>query len=258
MKLQDVKSIGILGAGVMGGGIAQCAIQAGQKVILRDLNDEILERTKSTILDSRFGFKKAIELGKMTQEQMDKAMSLLTLTTKQEDVKDCDIIIEAIGGGEGGRLEDKPLKLRVFGELDKQAKKGAIFASNTSMFTIADLAEATERKPQFVGFHLFSPANIMKLVEVTSTKDTLPEVAELMAELAKSWGKTPIMLKDVAGDKGFIGNRIMAAVRREAMEIIKEGVGTAEDINTAMTLGFRWPAGPMPTRGAPGARTGWK
>jgi 3-hydroxybutyryl-CoA dehydrogenase len=98
---------------------------------------------------------------------------------------------------------------------------------------------------------------VMKLVEVTSTKDTLPEVAQLMADLARSWDKTPIMLKDVPGDKGFIGNRIMAAVRREAAEILKEGVGTAEDINTAMTLGFRWPAGPMPT-GGPSARTGWK
>ena len=257
MKLQDVKCIGILGGGVMGGGIGQCAIQVGQKVIIRDLNDEILEKTRSNIVDSRFGFKKAVEMGKMTQEQMDKALSLLTLTTKVEDLKDCDIIIEAIGGGEGGRLENKPLKLKVFAEMDQLVKKDAVFVSNTSMFTIADLAEATNRKQLFAGFHLFSPANIMKLVEITSTKDTLPEVAELLADLAKSWGKTPIMLNDTPGDKGFIGNRIMAAVRREAREIINEGVGTAEDINTAMTLGFRWPAGPMPT-GGPGARTGWK
>ncbi|MBA3030598.1 MAG: 3-hydroxyacyl-CoA dehydrogenase family protein [Desulfobacteraceae bacterium] len=257
MKLQDVKCIGILGGGVMGGGIGQCAIQVGQRVIIRDLNEDILQKTKDNIVESRFGFKKAIEMGKMTQAEMDKALSLLTLTTKVEDMKDCDIIIEAIGGGEGGRLENKPLKLKVFAEMDELVKKTAVFASNTSMFTIADLAEATKRKPLFAGFHLFSPANIMKLVEITSTKDTLPEVAELLADLSKSWGKTPILLKDVPGDKGFIGNRVMSAVRRECMEIIKEGVGTAEDINLAMTLGFRWPAGPMPT-GGPGARSGWK
>ena len=257
MKLADVKSIGILGAGVMGGGIGQCAIQAGQKVIIRDLNDDILKATMDTIVESRFGFKKAVEIGKMTQEDMDKALSLLTMTTNVEELKDCDLIIEAIGGGKGGRLEDKPLKLKVWKEMDELVKKEAVFASNTSMFTIADIAEATNRKQLFAGYHLFSPANIMKLVEVTSTDDTLPEVTELLGDLAKSWGKTPIFLKDVPGDKGFVGNRVMAAVRRECREILNEGVCTAEDINTAMTLGFRWPAGPMPT-GGPGARTGWK
>ena len=258
MKLADVKSIGILGAGVMGGGIGQCAIQAGQKVIIRDLNDDILKRTMDTIVESRFGFKKAVEMGKMTQEGMDKALSLLTLTTNVEELKDCDLIIEAIGGGEGGRLEDKPLKLKVWKEMDDLVKKDAVFASNTSFFTIADIAAATNRKEKFAGYHLFSPANIMKLVEVTSTKDTLPEVTELLGDLAKSWGKTPIFLKDVPGDKGFIGNRVMMAVRRECMEILKEGVGTKEDIDTAMTLGFRWPAGPMGTTGVGSARTGWK
>jgi 3-hydroxyacyl-CoA dehydrogenase len=135
-------------------------------------------------------------------------------------------------------------------------KKDAVFASNTSMFTIADLAEVTSRKDRFIGMHLFSPANIMKLVEVTRTGDTTEDVVQLIVELSESWGKTPIILKDVPGDKGFIGNRIMAAVRKESMQIIEEGVGTAQDINLAMTLGFRWPAGPFP-QGA-NARSGWK
>jgi 3-hydroxybutyryl-CoA dehydrogenase len=139
--------------------------------------------------------------------------------------------------------------------MESIAKPDAVFASNTSMFTIADLAAATRRPERFIGMHLFSPANIMKLVEVTQTEDTLDEVVELVVALSKSWGKTPIVLKDVPGDKGFIGNRIMAAVRREAMQLIDEGVGTREDINLAMTLGFRWPVGPFPG-GA--ARGGWK
>ena len=256
MKLEDVKSIGILGAGVMGGGIAQCAIQAGKKVVVRDLSDEICDSAKDGIINSRFGFAKAVELGKMTQEGMDQALSLLSFTTKVEDLQDCDLIIEAIGGGDDGAIENKPMKLKVWAELESIINKDAVFASNTSMFTIADLAEATERKERFVGMHLFSPANIMKLVEVTKTEDTTDEVVQLIVDLSESWGKTPIVLKDVAGDKGFIGNRIMAAVRRESMQIIEEGVGTAEDINLAMTLGFRWPAGPFPQ--GPSARSGWK
>ncbi len=256
MNLEDIKCIGILGAGVMGGGIAQCAIQAGKKVLVRDLNREILDNARDVILNSRFGFKKAVEMGKMTEAQMNDAMGLLDFTTEVEDLKDCDLIIEAIGGGADGAIENKPLKLKVWEEMDNVVKKEAIFASNTSMFTIADLAAVTHRKDRFIGMHLFSPANIMKLVEVTRTKDTTDDVVKVIGDLSESWGKTPIFLNDVPGDTGFIGNRIMAAVRKEAMKLIEEGVGTPEDVNLAMTLGFRWPAGPFPS--GPNARSGWK
>jgi 3-hydroxybutyryl-CoA dehydrogenase len=93
---------------------------------------------------------------------------------------------------------------------------------------------------------------------VTSTADTAPEVADLIVELSKSMDKTPVRIKDVPGDTGFIGNRVMKAARLEAMKIVEEGIATADDVNTAMMLGFRWPAGPLPRRSAPGARTGWK
>ena len=256
MKLEDIKCIGILGAGVMGGGIAQCAIQTGKKVIVRDLTDEICDNARDVILNARFGFNKAVELGKMTEEARDKAMALLSFTTNVEDLKDCDLIIEAIGGGDDGAIENKPLKLKVWAEMDSIVQEEAVFASNTSMFTIADLAEVTTRKDRFIGMHLFSPANIMKLVEVTRTGDTTDDVVQLIVDLSESWGKTPITLKDVPGDTGFIGNRIMAAVRKEALKLIEEGVGTADDVNLAMTLGFRWPAGPFPQ--GPNARSGWK
>lgn len=256
MKLEDINSIGILGAGVMGGGIAQCAIQAGFKTIVRDLSEEICDNAKDVILNSRFGFNKAVELDKMTQDEMDRAVALLSFTTDVGDLKDCDLVIEAIGGGEDGAIENKPLKLKVWAELDAIVKPEAVFASNTSMFTIADLAEVTSRKDRFIGMHLFSPANIMKLVEVTRTEDTTDDVVDLIAELSTRMGKTPILLKDVPGDTGFIGNRIMAAVRREALKIVEEGVGTKEDVNLAMTLGFRWPSGPFPS--GPNARSGWK
>lgn len=256
MKLEDVKSIGVVGAGVMGGGISQSAILAGYKVICRDLTDEILERTRDTIANGRFGIKGGVERGKQTQEEMDQAMARLTLTTKVEDLKDCDLIIEAIGGGEDGRLENKPLKLKVWAELDKLVKKEAAFASNTSVFTITDLAAATERKERFVGMHLFSPANIMKLVEVTYTADTSEETIKLIEDLSKSMGKTPVRVKDVPGDTGFIGNRVFGAARREAQKIVDEGIATAEDVDTAMMLGFNWPAGPIGM--GLGARSGWK
>jgi 3-hydroxybutyryl-CoA dehydrogenase len=124
------------------------------------------------------------------------------------------------------------------------------------MFTIADLATVTGRKPQFVGMHLFSPANIMKLVEVIYTADTTEETIKLIEDLSKKVDKTPVRVKDVPGDTGFIANRVYGAAAREAMKIVQEGIATAEDVNTAMTLGFRWPIGPL-AMGA-GARTGWK
>jgi len=256
MKLEDVKCIGIMGAGVMGGGIAQSAILAGFNVIVRDLSDEICEKAKDTIINGRFGFKGGVERGKQTQEEMDQALARLTFTTKVEDLKDCDLIIEAIGGGPDGALENKPLKQEIFAELDKVVKKDAVFASNTSFFTIADLAANTERKDIFIGMHLFSPANIMKLVEVTYTQDTSEEAIKLIEDLSKSIGKTPIRVKDVPGDTGFVANRVFMAVTREAMKIVEEGIATPEDVNTAMMEGFRWPIGPLAM--AQGAREGWK
>jgi 3-hydroxybutyryl-CoA dehydrogenase len=257
MKLEDVKCIGIVGAGVMGGGIAQSAILAGYKVLVRDLTDEICEKAKNTIINGKFGIKGAVEKGKTTQQEMDKALSLLNFTTKVEDLKDCDLIIEAIGGGEDGAIENKDMKLKVFKELDSILKKEAVIASNTSKYTIADLAAATNRKDRFIGMHLFSPANIMKLVEVIYTREVTEDVIKLIEEMSRSWGKTPVRVKDVPGDTGFIGNRVWGAARREAMKIIEEGIATPEDVNTAMELGFRWPVGPAPAK-RPGARSGWQ
>jgi 3-hydroxybutyryl-CoA dehydrogenase len=255
MKLEDVKSIGILGAGVMGGGIAQSAILAGFNVIVRDLTDEICDKAKDTIINGRFGIKGGVEKGKTTQEEMDQALARLKFTTKVEDLKDCDLVIEAIGGGPG-QLENKDLKLQIFKELEGIVKKEAVFASNTSYFTLADLAVATNRKDQFVGMHLFSPANIMKLVEVGYTADTSEETIKLIEDLSVKMGKTPVRVKDVPGDTGFIANRVFRAAAQEAMKIVNEGIATAEDVNTAMTLGFRWPVGPLAM--GMGARSGWK
>ena len=255
MKIEDIKTIGVMGAGVMGGGISQTAILAGFNVICRDLTDEILARAKDTMINGRFGFKGGVERGKQTQQQVDEALARLKLTTKVEDLKDCDFVIEAIGGGPG-QLEDKPMKLKVFAELDKIVKKEAIFASNTSFFTITDLAAATERKDRFLGLHFFSPANIMKLAEVIYTPEVKEEVIQVVEEISKRLGKTSVRVKDMPGDLGHIANRIFyRGVGAEARKVVEEGVATPQDVDTAMKLGFNWPAGPFEL-GA-GARGGW-
>jgi len=255
MKIGDVKTIGVLGLGVMGGGISQTAIVAGYKVIARDLKDEILARAKENIISGRFGLKGAVERGKITKEQMDAAIANLTLTTNVEDLKNCDIIIEAIGGGPSGEMENKGIKLKVWAEMDKVVKPGAVFASNTSVFTIADLAAVTNRKDRFLGMHWFSPANIMKVVEVIWTKDVVEENIKLIEDLCDKLGKTHVRVKDVPGDTGFVGNRIFGAVRREAMKIVQEGICSPEGVDIVMMGGFNWPAGPIGM--GMGARGGW-
>ncbi len=258
MKLEDVKLIGVLGAGVMGGGIVQSLILFGFNVIVRDLTDEICDKAKDIIINGRFGIKGGVERGKTTQEEMDQALARLSFTTKVDDLKDCDLIIEAIGGGTDGNveIENKPLKIQVFKELDGVVKKECVFASNTSMFTIADIAEGTERKDKFVGMHFFSPSNIMKLVEVTYTKDTSEENIKFSEDISRKMGKTPVRVKDVPGDTGFIANRIWMAVLREAEKIVEDGIAKAEDVDTAMVLGYKWPVGPFSMFGA--AKVGWK
>jgi 3-hydroxybutyryl-CoA dehydrogenase len=255
MKIDDIKTIGVLGGGVMGQGISQSAILAGYKVICRDLTDELAAKTKDGIANGRFGISGGVQRGKLTQEQADKALALLTTTSKLEDLKDVDLVIEAIGGTPGV-MEDKGLKLKVFTELDKLVKKEAIFASNTSFFTIADLAAVTNRKDRFIGMHFFSPASIMKGCEVVWTAEVLPEVIDIVMELGRKMGKLTVKVKDIPGDTGFVGNRIYRVLTLEAMKIVQEGVATAEDVDNVMMTGFNWPAGPLGM--GRGARGGWK
>jgi 3-hydroxybutyryl-CoA dehydrogenase len=254
MNIDDIKTIGVVGGGLMGQGISQSAIIAGYKVICRDLTDEIIARTKDIIANGRFGLAGGVQRGKLTQEQADQALARFTVTTKVEDLKDVDFMIEAIGGT-SGVIEDKGVKIKVFGEMDKIVKKEAIFASNTSFFTIADLAAATNRKDRFIGMHFFSPANVMKGCEVISTADVTPEVIEITMELGRRWGKMPVKVRDVPGDTGFVGNRIYRALRTEANKIVEEGVARPEDVDTVMTSGFNWPVGPLGL--SRGTRGGW-
>jgi 3-hydroxybutyryl-CoA dehydrogenase len=255
MKVSDVRTIGVMGMGVMGSGISQAAIQTGYNVIVRDIKDEILARGKENIISGRFGLKGGVERGKITKDQMEAAIARLKTTTNVEDLAKVDVLIEAIGGGPSGEMENKDLKIKVFAEIDKILKPETIIASNTSRFTIADLAAVTRRKDKFIGMHFFSPANIMRAVEVTWTKDTSEETIQCIEGLCDKFGKTHVRVKDIPGDTGFVGNRLFGIVGREARKIVEEGICTPDGIDAIMMGGFNWPAGPLGM--GMGARAGW-
>lgn len=248
MKLEDIKSIGVIGGGVMGGGIAQTTALAGYKTIIREISDEVIEKTKDAIVNGRFGLKGGVARGKHTQQQMDQVLADLSFTTRVEDLKDCDLIIETVS-------ENMELKQKVFAELDKVVKKDAIFTSNSSALTHSEISKDVARKDRYIGWHWASPANVMKMAELVYTADTSEEVIQLVEALCQRLGRVSVRVKDVPGNTGYVGNRIYAAVRREAQRIIEEGIATAEDIDTVMETGWNWPVGPFGM--GRGARSGW-
>lgn len=248
MRVDDIETIGVLGGGVMGGGIAQVCALHGYKVIVNDLTDEVLQRTRSTIIDGRYGLRSAVERGKATQEQADAAIANLTFTTRQEDLRRVDLVIEAIP-------EQLELKKTVWAAMDDLVQRDAIFATNTSGFAISDLNKAVSRKDKFIGMHWFSPAPVMKLVEIVYAPEASEETIETMLALGGRLEKVTIRVKDAPGRYGFVGNRVYFAAVAEARKIVEEGVATEEDVNKAMIYGFNWPVGPLAM--ATGARKGW-
>jgi 3-hydroxyacyl-CoA dehydrogenase len=249
MKVEDIKRIAVMGGGVMGGGIAQTCAAAGFNVTIRDLTDELLEKTRDTMVEGRFGLRGAVERGKLTQEQMDAAMARVTLTKAMEDLGEADLIIEAVP-------EDMELKKKVFSELDRIAKPAAVFASNTSGFAISDLNQAVSRKERFIGMHWFSPAFVMRLIEIIYAPETSEETIQLLEAVGAKLGKETVRVKDAPGKYGFVANRIYFAAVAEARKVMDEGVASVEDINKAMRFGFNWPAGPLEM--VAGARKGWQ
>ena len=249
MKADDIKLIGVMGGGVMGGGIAQSCAVAGYEVRVRDLTDELGEKTRSGIVEGRFGLRGAVERQKLTQQQMDEALDRLTLTTDLGELRDADLIVEAVP-------EDLELKKKVFAELDRLVKPEAVFATNTSGFAISDLNQAVARKDRFIGMHWFSPAFVMRLIEIISAPETGEETIRLLEEVGAKLGKETVRVKDAPGKYGFVGNRIYFAAVAEARKVAEEGVASVDDINKAMRFGFNWPTGPLEM--AAGARKGWQ
>ena len=249
--MSEISSIGVIGGGVMGSGIAQALAVGGARVTVRDLNEALIEKSRSTIVDGRYGLKRGIERGKTTQEDADAALGRLTFTTSLQDLKDADLVIEAVP-------EDLELKKKVFAELDGVAGQETIFASNTSGLAISDISKAVseERRKRFIGMHWFSPAPVMKLVELVYAPETAEETIAALESLCQRAGKATVRVKDAPGRYGFIANRIYFAAVREAQKVLEEGIATPEDINKAMVFGFNWPVGPLAM--VEGATKGWQ
>jgi 3-hydroxybutyryl-CoA dehydrogenase len=246
-----INTVGVLGGGVMGSGIAQALASGGCHVTIRDVNDELLDKSRSTIVDGRYGLKRGVERGKLSQEDADAVLSRLSWTAELEDLKDVDLLIEAVP-------ENIDLKKQVFGEVDGIVKASGIFASNTSGLAICDLNKAVseERRPQFIGMHWFSPASIMKMVELVHAPETSEETIQALEELCQRADRVSIRVKDAPGKYGFVANRIYFAAVREAQKVLEEGIASVEDINKAMVYGFNWPVGPLAM--VEGARKGWQ
>jgi 3-hydroxybutyryl-CoA dehydrogenase len=227
-----VKKIGVIGAGQMGHGIALVSAQAGFDVILRDIKDEFVQKGISKI--DKF-LTKSIEKGRITEADKKKIMSKIKGTTKLSDMKDADLIIEAI-------FENVQVKKELFKELDKICKKDCILASNTSTIPITDLASVTNRPEKFIGMHFMNPVPIMKLVEVIRGLRTNDATAKLIHELSEKMGKTPVEVND---GPGFVSNRLLMPMINEAIYCYMEGIGTPENIDNVMKLGMNHPMGPL-------------
>lgn len=246
-----IETVAVLGGGVMGSGIAQSLAVGGVKVIIRDVNEQMLEKSRATIVEGRYGLNRGVERGKTTQADADAALARLSWTTDVAGFKDADLVIEAVP-------EDLELKKRVWAELDGVVKADAIFATNTSGLAISDLNKAVSdtRRPKFIGMHFFSPASIMKLVEIIYAPETAEETIAAIEDVCTRAGKATVRAKDAPGRYGFIANRIYFAAVREAQKVMEEGIATPEDINKAMVMGFNWPVGPLAM--IEGATKGWQ
>ncbi|WP_066053718.1 3-hydroxyacyl-CoA dehydrogenase family protein [Robertmurraya korlensis] len=239
------QTIGVVGAGSMGTGIANLAAINGFNVVLRDIEERFLENALNRM--SKF-MDKSVSRGKLTEEQKQEALSRIQTTTQLEDLKDVDIVIEAV-------IEDLTLKKEVFSSLDQIVREGVIIATNTSSMSITDIASATTRPERVAGMHFFNPAQIMKLVEVVRGYKTSDETVEELKALSIKLAKEPVEVKK--DSPGFIVNRIMLPQFIEAIKLVQEGVASYEDIDKAVKLGLNYPMGPFELQDFAGVDIGY-
>jgi 3-hydroxybutyryl-CoA dehydrogenase len=230
--MAEIRRVGVLGCGLMGSGIAQVCARAGYETIVREVTDELCERGIGGI-GRQLG--KAVEKGKMEAADRDAVMGRLRGTTKLEELRECDIVIEAV-------IEDLEVKNEMWKTLDGVCGPETIFASNTSSLTIADMAAATNRPERMVGLHFFNPVPVMKLVEVVKTIATDARVFDTAFEFAKSLGKEPIVCKD---SSGFVVNLLLVPYMMDSIRALEQGVASIEDIDKGMRLGTGYPMGPF-------------
>jgi len=227
----DIKTIGIIGAGTMGGGITQVAASSGLEVLVHDVGQEYLERGLKTIEKS---VSKLIEKGKITEDK-GKILGRIKTTTSFDDFKGVDFVVEAV-------FEDYEVKKKVLVSLDKVLAPEVILTSNTSSISITRLAALTSRPDKFMGMHFMNPVPLMTLVELIKGIATTPETFAVVKALAEKMGKVPVEANDYPG---FISNRILMPMINEAVYALMEGVGSVEAIDTVMKLGMNHPMGPL-------------
>jgi 3-hydroxybutyryl-CoA dehydrogenase len=228
----QITTVGIVGAGTMGNGIAQTFATAGFPVFLRDVGEAPLDRGMGNI---RKSLAKFVEKGKLTQEAYDTTVARITTTTELRDLAACDLVVEAI-------FENFEVKKAVFEELDLLLRPEALLASNTSSIDITRLAAVTKRPDRVIGMHFFNPVPLMSLVEVIRGLSTSDETYTTVRDLAVQLGKTPVEVRDYPG---FVSNRVLMPMINEAVFTLFEGVASAQDIDTVMKLGMNHPMGPL-------------
>jgi 3-hydroxyacyl-CoA dehydrogenase len=247
--MTDVSRIGVIGAGVMGSGIAQTTAVHGFETVCYDVSRAALDAARREVAEGRFGIRSAVERGKLGSAEADAALARLRFSESFAEAAGVDVVIECVP-------ERLDLKLEVFRELDRAAPAHAILASNSSGFPIAALAGATARPARVIGWHWASPAPVMKLAEIVVTPRTDESVVRTVCELAARCGKNPIAVKDTAMAWGYVANRVYGAMLREAQRVVDEGIATREQVNQLMVDCFRWPTGPFAM--VQGATKGWK
>jgi 3-hydroxybutyryl-CoA dehydrogenase len=231
-NVSEIQKVGVVGCGLMGRGIAQVSAAAGYETVVREVNETLLDKGLGAI---RAQLDRAVEKGKLESEARDATLGRLTGTVSLDDLADCDLVIEAI-------VENIEAKKDLLGALDRQNPDHTIFASNTSSLTVTEMGASTGRPDRFVGLHFFNPVPVMKLVEVVRTGSTSQETFDRAFAFAKSLGKVPVACRD---NSGFIVNRLLVPYMLDAIRGYEEGIGSIEDIDTAMQLGTGYPMGPF-------------
>jgi 3-hydroxybutyryl-CoA dehydrogenase len=228
----EIKTIGVIGAGTMGSGIAQVAAEAGFEVIMRDIEDNFVHRGMSNI-NKNLG--RAVDKGKKSKEEAEEIVGRVRGTTNLEDLKAADLVIEAV-------IENMEMKKDLYSELDRVCGPDTVIASNTSGLSITEMASATKRPDKVVGMHFFNPVPVMKLVEVIMGASTSKETFQLIMDVSRKLGKEPIAVNEAPL---FVVNRILVPMINEAAFVLMEGVAGLEDIDKGMMLGANHPIGPL-------------
>jgi len=228
----EIKQVGVVGCGQMGGGIAQVSAQSGYQVVVSEINEELLKKGLAAINSS---LTRAVEKARITPQDKEAVISRIKGTTSLKDFRDCDLVIEAA-------IENLELKKKIFAELDSVCPKHAILATNTSCLSIIEMAMTTRRPDKVLGLHFFNPPPVMKLLEVVRTIVTSKETLEIGRKFGQSLGKTAIIAPD---SPGFIVNRLMVPQVLNAIRMLEAGVATREDIDNGMMLGLNHPIGPL-------------